>query len=174
MTKKFKVKPRIPGKTIGHKLKMYGKTVTKQAFKDDCDINKIMARFIKTGIMDHVRDHGPQYGFASSDTFRESMEIVAKANSMFEELPSKIRNQFENDPGKFLDFVQDEKNLTEMQEMGLATKSIKETKQPFIAKTESELSELKPTNQEYQHGIDENTITKSVKTGDSGGKDAAS
>lgn len=116
----FKVKPRKAGKTKSVKLHMYGTTVTKQSFKEDCDINLIMARFVKTGIIDHVREHGPEYGFASSDDFRDSMELISKANSMFEELPSPIRNKFENDPARFLDFVQNPENIKEMQELGLA------------------------------------------------------
>ena len=127
---KFKVKPRKPGKTRRHKLKMYGTTVTKQSFKDDCDINLIMAKFVKTGVLSNTREDPPEYGFASSDDFRESMEIVSKANSMFESMPSKIRNKFENDPAKFLDFVQDDKNQTEMQEMGLTIKSNNEKPTP--------------------------------------------
>ena len=58
------------------------------------------------------------------------MQIVATANSMFQDLPSSIRNQFQNDPGQFLDFVQDPENLEEMREMGLANQS-SETAQPF-------------------------------------------
>jgi len=122
MNKKFKIRSRAPG-SERVQLKMYGKTITKQSFKDDCDINKIMDRFVKTGVLDHVREHGPEYGFASSDDFKASMEIIAKAQTMFEELPSKIRTKFENDPAKFLDFVQDEKNTKEMEEMGLANKN---------------------------------------------------
>lgn len=121
--KRFIVKKRKPGETARQQLAMYGTTRTQQQFKDDCDINLIMAKYIKTGVLDHQREHGAEYGFASSDTFRDSMEIVSKANSMFEDLPSSIRSKFENNPAKFLDFVQDPKNLKQMQEMGLANKS---------------------------------------------------
>ena len=138
---KFKVKPRKPGKTKKHKLKMYGKTVTKQSFKDDCDINLIMAKFVKTGVMTNIRDSEPEYGFASSDDFRESMEIVSKANSMFESMPSKIRNQFRNDPAQFLDFVQDSKNSDEMAEMGLTIKSNNEKPSSLPKKSEAIISE---------------------------------
>lgn len=148
LTPRFLVKPRKPGKTFNHRLEMYGENRTKQAHKDDCDINLIMARFIKTGVMDHVRDHGPQYGFASSDDFRESMEIVAKANSMFEDLPSQIRNQFNNDAGAFLDFVQNPENIDEMREMGLANPTPSEIAKPKTATVDLGLSEAKDTPQE--------------------------
>lgn len=125
MTKKptFKVKPRKQGKTKRQRLKMFGENITQQQFKDDCDINKIMARFVKTGVLDHLRKEPGEYAFASADTFRDSMEIVATANSMFEALPSQIRNFFENDTANFLSFTSDPKNLPKMQEMGLANQN---------------------------------------------------
>jgi len=99
-----------------------GQSLTKQSFTDECDINNIMRKYQKTGAIEHVNKHEASYGFATSDTFQESLEIVAKAKNMFEELPSSIRTKFENDPSKFLDFVQNPENLTEMRELGLAHK----------------------------------------------------
>ncbi len=91
----------------------------KQSMADECDINNIMARYQTTGALTHVRDHAGDYGFASSIDFTEAMQIVAKGNSMFEELPSSIRSKFKNDPARFLEFVQDEGNEDEMRELGL-------------------------------------------------------
>ena len=122
-----------------------GKSLTKQSFTKECDINTILAKYQKTGAIDHLNKNEAQYGFATSDTFQESMQIVAKGNTMFAELPSSIRTKFENDPAKFLDFVQDKNNLKEMQELGLAhinkTNELNEqkTKEPSIpAKTNPE------------------------------------
>jgi len=142
-----------------------GKSLTKQSFTKECDINNIMAKYQKTGAIDHVNKHEASYGYATSDDFTASMEIVGRGQTMFAELPSSIRTKFENDPAKFLEFVQNPENIKEMQELGLAHK---------LQQTEEELSLLKPKNQEYQHGVDEKTTTKSVKTGDSGDKEVAS
>ena len=40
------------------------------------------------------------------------------AYGMFMELDAKQRERFENDPGKFVEFVQDDKNLDEAEELG--------------------------------------------------------
>ncbi len=96
-----------------------GKTRAKQSFADECDINNIMSKYQKTGAITHANKHQPSYGFASSITFNEAMTVVAKANSMFEDLPSSLRERFENDPAKYLDFVQDPDNSKEMAELGL-------------------------------------------------------
>lgn len=97
-----------------------GPSQTKQSFTKECDINNILKKYQKTGALDHVNKHEAHYGFASSTDFTEAMETVARGQTMFNELPSTIRTKFENDPGKFLDFVQNPENKKEMQELGLA------------------------------------------------------
>lgn len=93
---------------------------TKQAHKDETDINLIMAKYVKTGVLEHANKHAGSYGFASSADFKESLEIIQTAQEMFDELPSQIRTKFENNPADFLDFVQDPANATEMYELGLS------------------------------------------------------
>lgn len=92
---------------------------TKQEFKDDCDINIIMARFLLSGEIPNVHEAYPQYADATGADFQEAMNFVAGANSMFQQMPSAIRNRFNNDPGAFIDFCSDEKNREEMAQMGL-------------------------------------------------------
>ncbi len=105
---------------------------TKQSFKDECDINQIMAKYQKTGALAHVNQHGAEYGFATSDDFATSMRIVTQAQEMFDGLPSTIRTRFANDPAQFLDFVQDANNKDQMVDMGLIDKVTEEdpTKAP--------------------------------------------
>ncbi len=94
--------------------------VTELSHQESCDVNKIMARYVKTGVIDHLNKYGPMYGDIPSIDLQEAIEIQKKANDMFDDLPSAVRNKFENDPGQFLDFVQDPKNKSEMVELGLA------------------------------------------------------
>lgn len=93
---------------------------TKQAFKDECDINNIVARYKRTGAIDHFAEHGPQYGDFTGPTFTDAMNTVTAANRMFQDLPANLRKRFENDPVQFLDFVQDPANAEEMYQLGLA------------------------------------------------------
>ncbi|AXL15307.1 internal scaffolding protein [Microviridae sp.] len=94
-------------------------SMTKQSFKDECNINKIMDKFQKTGAINHYASHEPTYGDATPGDLLNAQLIISNANSMFEELPSSIRKKFDNDPAKFLEFVQDERNQEEMIELGL-------------------------------------------------------
>jgi len=94
--------------------------MTKQSFRDECNINKIMAKFQRTGLINHYAKHAPQYMDIPAIDYHDALNIVADAESMFEELPSTIRAQFENNPEKFLEFVQNPDNLDKMRELGLA------------------------------------------------------
>lgn len=101
------------------KTDVSGQDRTKQAFKAECDINQIMARYQKTGVLDFAAKHEPQYADCTGADFQRGMEIIANAKSMFEDMPSKLRLRFENDPAKFLDFVQNPENREEARELGL-------------------------------------------------------
>ncbi|WNK14697.1 MAG: internal scaffolding protein [Microvirus sp.] len=95
---------------------------TKQAFKDECDINNIMQRYQKTGILPETQQRVAQYLDATGFDFQASMEQVAAAKTMFEQIPAAIREKFENDPAKFVEFCENPANLPELTEMGLATR----------------------------------------------------
>lgn len=95
--------------------------MTKQAFKDECNINKIIAKYQKTGAITHLNKNAPQYGYATSLDFREALEVVKEGQRLFDELPANIRKICDHDPAKFLEFVQDPKNKDQLVELGLAT-----------------------------------------------------
>lgn len=97
--------------------KPYGRT--KQSFKAECDINTIIARFLKTGILDFTSKNQPRYGDTTGMEYTAACQTVAAAKSLFNELPAALRARFENEPAKFLDFVQDKRNADEARALGL-------------------------------------------------------
>ena len=107
-------------KSLNPEIKFPETGRTKQSEKDACDINLIMAKYVKTGHIEHQRNYAPEYDFATSMDFHQALNLVTNANELFEALPAGTRKKFYNDPAQFLDFVQDENNLDEMIEMGLA------------------------------------------------------
>lgn len=92
---------------------------TKQAFKAECDINNIISRFLKTGVLDFANKNQARYGDVTGLEYQDAMFKVAAARSLFNQLPAAIRDRFENEPAKFLDFVQDDKNREEAAALGL-------------------------------------------------------
>jgi len=92
---------------------------TQQEFADECDINNIMSRYMKTGVMEFVNKHAPQYEDTTGWEFQQAMETVANGQSLFAAMPAKLRDQFKNDPATFLEFINDPNNARKAAEMGL-------------------------------------------------------
>ena len=114
-------RPRVRGNFDRERLttKDFGPSLTRQEFKEDCDINTIVAQFVKTGVVTHINRREAQYGYVDGADFSDAMRIVTQAQAMFGELPSEVRKRFNNDPAALLDFVQDPDNAAEMAQMGL-------------------------------------------------------
>lgn len=93
---------------------------TKQAFKDECDINKIMRKWEKQQTITHVRDGMPSYGdFSNAMEYKEAADRVLAANEAFMQLPAGVRARVNNSPAQFLDFIGDPENRAELEELGL-------------------------------------------------------
>lgn len=101
--------------------KFEGETMTKGSFKDSLDINRIMARYRKTGQLPPGRqgrfeDLGPPIDY------QEAVQTVLDANQAFMDLPAAVRDRFGNDPTQILYFLADEQNRPEAERMGLVKK----------------------------------------------------
>ena len=95
-------------------------SMTKQSFRDECDINNIMSKFEKTGLIEHQNRFKGDYGdFVDVRDYQASLDQVIAAEEMFDALPSKVRLQFDNDPSQFLAYAQDSKNHQGMIDLGL-------------------------------------------------------
>lgn len=93
---------------------------TKQSFKDECDINRIMKRWQKTQVLEHVRDGMPSYGdFSNATDYKTAADAVKEANEAFMQLPANVRQRVNNSPAEFLDFIGDPDNRAELVELGL-------------------------------------------------------
>lgn len=100
----------------------FGESLAVQSEKDACDINHIMRRFEKTGVLPDAIKQNPQYGdFSEVPVYQEALNTVLHAETQFSMLDARIRERFQNDPAKFLEFVHDPANGEEMVKMGLAT-----------------------------------------------------
>lgn len=99
-----------------------GEGLTRQEFKAECNINNIMAKYQKTGIIDHITKHSPTYGEYSPIDFQEAMDTIKQGESLFAELPSRARKYFNNDPAEFMEFVNDPENIDKLVDLGLAAK----------------------------------------------------
>jgi len=101
------------------------KHITKQSFKRECDINNIMARYRKTGVLDQDAINQRHAAFADISEigdYQDCKNRILEAKKAFGDLPALVRNKFANDPAQLLDFVRDENNREEAIELGLIPK----------------------------------------------------
>lgn len=96
---------------------------THQEFREECDINTIMARYNATGVMPQPWKSPPKplWGdFSSVPEFQAAQQLLVDARDAFLSLPAKVRARFHNDPAEVLAFVHDPDNLEEARKLGLA------------------------------------------------------
>ncbi|WNK14280.1 MAG: internal scaffolding protein [Microvirus sp.] len=93
--------------------------LTVQSFKEECDINHIMATYQATGIVDHFNRLQPQWGEAPDYDFHTAENMLLEARDKFDALPSNIRERFGNEPANMMAFLQSEKNRPEGELLGL-------------------------------------------------------
>ncbi len=96
------------GKPEERKYTKHGRT--KQSYKDSCDINKLLEKGAKTGSLSHLQRYGAKYGdFADIDWENIPLQL-AEGRQVFNELPAEIKREFNQNPGKFYDYVTDPQN----------------------------------------------------------------
>ncbi len=97
-----------------------GVSRTKQSFSSECDVNAIMRKWASGGALVHLNSRQPSYGdFSTADDYLDSMIRVKAAQADFDALPAALRDRCENDPAKFLVWMEDPANEGEMRELGL-------------------------------------------------------
>lgn len=101
-------------------LKTVGKTLTKQSFANETNINKIMARYKKTGQFPHPDSRTAMYGdFSAVNTYQQAIHKITEADDLFASMPSDLRAQFNNDAGAFLEYYEDPENEDHLVELGM-------------------------------------------------------
>lgn len=94
-------------------------TLAQQHMRDECDINVMVSRFARTGMPDAPDNIPSMAVFDEVFDFQSAMNAVVQGREAFAALPSDVRTRFANDPGRFLDFVNDESNRAEAERLGL-------------------------------------------------------
>lgn len=104
-------------------LRCEDESLTHQEFREESDINTIIDRF---GIGENPIE--AQKWVTNVDisnapsNYMDVMNQLNEARDQFMTLPAKVRSQFDNDPGQFVNFVSDPANIDEMLRLGLAVK----------------------------------------------------
>ena len=102
---------------------VFGPSLTEQTHKEACDINNIITKATANPMLlaDPAPDRKVFRDFSSGDDYLELQNRLCEARSMFYDLPAELRDHFEHDPAKVIDFVADPNNALEAHDMGLIT-----------------------------------------------------
>ena len=94
-------------------------SLAQQQFRDESDINTIVKRFNLTGeLPTGVRV--PQYGdFSAVVDYHSALNLVIAADEAFMKMPASVRAKFDNDAGRFVDFVSNPGNKAEIEKLGV-------------------------------------------------------
>jgi len=118
-------------------LKCEDPSLTQQQFKEESDINTIVDRFMKSGVLPTPANM-PQYvDFEGIFDFQTAMNAVRAADENFMRMDAKVRSRFNNSPQEFLEFFANPENIPEAIRLGLAIP-------PAVAETQ--VSAAEPTS----------------------------
>lgn len=118
-------------------------TLTQQQFKQEADINNIIASVNSAGVVNNPLWQGtrqPLYGDFSGievSDYLQAQSLLNEANSNFMALPSAVRQRFNNNPAELLDYLQGNPDIKELSALGLAP-PVEETNSPPEANPEGE------------------------------------
>lgn len=93
---------------------------TIQSGKDQCDINNIIRRYQRTGILEHINKSTADYiDLPDVSDYQASLNFLMQARDAFNQLPSTIRDEYDNDPGEFLAALGDPANHSHFVDLGI-------------------------------------------------------
>lgn len=117
-------------------------SMTQQQFKESCDINNIIKTYTLTGELPLSKKVGQFLDVSHVQDYQTALHTVFEAQRAFDDLPSKIRSRFENDPNKLLAFIEDDANIAEAQSLGL----LPQNQSP--SQTINQNTEISPTQEQ--------------------------
>src|SRR5260370_11458208 len=97
----------------------FEESLTRQSEVADADINTIMSRYERSGLLPGMQREGLFMDVSGIGDYRDALERVMHAQEVFAALPAKVRERFKNDPAALVDFAVDPKNEEEMFALGL-------------------------------------------------------
>lgn len=121
-------------------------SMTEQHFKEECDINTIVARYQETGVLPSG-NREPLFGdFAEfPQDLQSSQAYFDDAHERFMQLPAQLRKEFDNDPVKLLQFIANDNNRERAIDLGLIDRPPQANSSVYSQETNVE---TKPENQQ--------------------------
>lgn len=82
-----------------------GPSLTKQSEARACDVNEIVRKYDRTGVITHLQSAQAVFADVSEvGSYLDAVQQVESAQEAFMDLPSGLRAHFANDPARFIDW----------------------------------------------------------------------
>lgn len=92
---------------------------TRQSEADQADVNQILERAMRGLLPDARFEEGVFSDVSGITDFHDAMLKVKRAETAFMSLDARVRGEFDNDPGKFLDAFHSDEGVKKLQELGV-------------------------------------------------------
>lgn len=92
---------------------------TDQSMKDECDVNEILRKYMKTGQINLPNQHGQYLDVSDIQDLHLALTQVNEATQAFDQLPPEIRRRFGNSLTELVSFLDDPQNNEEAIKLGL-------------------------------------------------------
>lgn len=136
------------------------KSMTQQNFKEEQDINTIVARVLKTGTLPDIPIPNVYANLSTQEDYHTMLNRIAETNGLFYRLDPELRAEYNNDPGAWLQDVNEKLaagDLAPLREMGLDLASV----DAQLAKLEAEAQAK--AQQEADAAADERAAARASK-----------
>ena len=80
-------------------------TPADQSYKESADINNILEKAKRTGVVAHINENAQFYADMTDFDYEEARNKIAETDSAFYGLSAELRSEFQNDPAKFRNTV---------------------------------------------------------------------
>ena len=88
------------------KSNCYEDGCTVESFKDSTDVNRILERHGGLKSINHLEVYGGEYGdFTQWEDLLTAQQQLARGKQIFDDLPTELRREFQNEPSRFFKFV---------------------------------------------------------------------
>lgn len=137
----------ITGTGIGEPI-----LLTEQHHKDSMSVQSIIRNAQKGVLSAHIKQYDGKYmDLPGEIDFLEAQNTIARAQEMWSTVPSNIRKHFDNDPGKYVDFMVNADNYDEIKKMGLDPSYIPEELRPKKEEIQPPIKQpVKPVKEENE------------------------
>ncbi len=113
------VRSAYDGSVVSVKAEQGGPSEVREAFKDEADINNIVARYQKTGQMPLNADEARFGDVSDFRDYKAALDFVREARDNLRDMPEEARGQYQADPDGFIEALEEATTRDDLVALGI-------------------------------------------------------